>query len=364
MKDIKLILKDGSEFKGKSFGHFGSVAGEVVFTTGMVGYPESLTDPSFKGQILVMTYPLIGNYGVPEKLFWESDRIQVAGLVVSTYNHTPSHALSERSLSRWLTDEKIPAIEYKDTRLLTKLLRDKGSQLGKIIAEENIPFLDPNMTNLVEVVSTKKIEFFKSLTQNPQEKTVLYIDCGGKKNMILCLLRRGVNVVVVPWDFDPFIDKNYAKLKDVVKEKKVNFRLDGVVISNGPGDPLYAKKTVAIIKKVVTQKIPLLGICLGHQLLTLAGDGETEKLKYGHRSQNQPCLLADSKRCFITTQNHGFAVKRIPDGFKPWFINANDNTNEGIIHEKLPFMSVQFHPEATPGPQDTEWIFDYYLEKV
>lgn len=374
MKKTTLTLKGGQKFEGQGFGYDGPAAGEVVFSTGMVGYPQSLTDPSYKGQILVMTYPLIGNYGVPEEIFWESDRIQVSGLIVSAYNDTPSHASSIETLSDWLIREKVPALVYKDTRFLTKLLRDKGSQLGKITSSQNIDFYDPNKENLVEKVATKKITFHKSFSPNPKNKTVLYLDCGGKRNMILCLLQRGVNVIVVPWDFDPFTSQNEERLHSVILSKAKDLKMmpqvredklfDGIVVSNGPGDPKYADKTVEIIKKALAEKIPLLGICLGHQLLTLAARGDTEKLKYGHRSQNQPCLLEGTSKCFITTQNHGFAVKRIPDRFKIWFTNANDQTNEGIIHESLPFMSVQFHPEATPGPEDTTWIFDYYIEKI
>lgn len=364
MKNAALTLEDGQKFDGKSFGFDGPTAGEVVFATGMVGYPQAITDPSYKGQILVLTYPLIGNYGVPDKIYWESDRIQISGLVVSTYNDTPSHYSSKETLSSWLKMEKVPAIEYKDTRFITKLLRDKGSQLGKITLSQNIDFYDPNKENLVEKVATKKLTFYKSLTSNPKNKTVLYLDCGGKKNMIYCLLRLGVNIITVPWDFDPFVSQNETLLKDITAKNNSVFRMDGVVVSNGPGDPKYAGKTIKIIKKALGEKIPILGICLGHQLLTLASGGDTQKLKYGHRSQNQPCLLEGTSKCFITTQNHGFAVRKTPDKFKTWFTNANDQTNEGIIHENLPFMSVQFHPEATPGPTDTTWIFEYYLEKL
>ena len=227
--------------------------------------------------------------------------------------------------------------------------------LAKIIFGKDLPFYNPNKDNLVAKVSTKKVIFHKSQSHLKQ-KTIIYIDCGGKKNMIRCLTKRGVNVLVVPWDFDLFNDNSLG-------HPEVN-RFDGVVVSNGPGDPKMANKTIKIIKNVLAAKIPLLGICLGHQLLTLAAGGDTKKLKFGHRSQNQPCILAGTKRCYITTQNHGFAISEIPKGFKPWFINANDKSNEGIIHAKLPIMSVQFHPEASPGPTDTEWIFDYFLEKI
>jgi carbamoyl-phosphate synthase small subunit len=342
----KLIFKDGTKILGKSFGANNAVAGEVVFATGMMGYPESLTDPSYKGQILVLTYPLIGNYGIPDKKFWESERIMVSGLIVSTYNDSPSHFQSKRTLAQWFKDENVPLLEIKDTRFLTQKIRENGTMLGKIVFKKDIPYFDPNKENLVDKVSIKEPIFL----DNKGLKTVLLIDCGVKNNIQKLLIKRKVNIITVPWDFDPF-EKNFKKF-------------DGILISNGPGDPKVVKKTIKTIKKAMRKKIPTMGICLGNQILALAAGGDTKKLKYGHRSQNQPCKMVDSKRCYITTQNHGFAVSKIPSGFKPWFINANDNTNEGIIHKNLPFMSVQFHPEATPGPKDAEWIFDYFLKKL
>lgn len=354
----KLILEDGSIFEGKSFGAIKPMAGEVVFSTGMTGYPESLTDPSYKGQVLILTYPLIGNYGVPDKKFWESEGINVSGLIVSNYINTPSHYQSKKTLGQWLKEENIPALEIADTRFLTQKIRVKGTMLGKIIfnpeQSRRIKFYDPNLENLVAQVSTKKIT-----KQDPpaggSKKTILLIDCGAKQNVERCLLKRGLTVITVPWDFDPTLHSH-------LKGAKLKF--DGIVISNGPGDPKKADKTILNIKKALKRKIPILGICLGNQLLALAAGGNTQKLKFGHRSQNQPCLLEGSNRCYITTQNHGFAVSKIPKGFNPWFTNANDGSNEGIIHNKLPFMSVQFHPEASPGPVDTEWIFDYFLKNL
>lgn len=358
----KLILEDGSIFEGKSFGAEKAVAGEVVFSTGMTGYPESLTDPSYKGQILILSYPLIGNYGVPDKKYWESNGIKISGLIVSNYIDTPSHLQSKMTLSAWLKKENIPALEIADTRFLTQKIRVKGTILGKIIVNKDIESYDPNKENLVAQVSTKKIVYLKPSSEN-KAKTVLLIDCGAKENIARCLLKRNINVTIVPWDFDPFteIRPQRSKAPDL-RGRKLNF--DGIVISNGPGDPKKADKTILNIKKAIARKIPILGVCLGNQLLALAAGGNTQKLKFGHRSQNQPCLLEGSNRCFITTQNHGFAVSEIPRGFKPWFTNANDRSNEGIIHKKLPFMSVQFHPEAAPGPVDTEWIFDYFLKKL
>ncbi len=377
----KLILKDGTTYEGNSFGADRSTSGEVVFATGMVGYPEAITDPSFRGQILVMTYPLIGNYGVPDKKFWESGKIQISGLIVCNYNDTPSHYSSRQTLSAWLKKEKIPALEVKDTRGLTLKLRTKGVMLGSLeflpspspspkgrggqqiphptgvplssLGENGVAlggrrewggFDDPNLRNLVAEVSTKK-----SFIIGNGKKTVVLIDCGAKANIARSLVKRGLKVVVVPWNFNPL------KLKQ---------KISGVVISNGPGDPQKADVTIANVKLLMAKKMPILGICLGNQILALAAAGTTYKLKFGHRGQNQPCVLSGTKKAILTTQNHGFAVGKIPKGFREWFYNANDNTNEGIIHRSLPFMSVQFHPEATPGPTDADWIFDEFVKKL
>ncbi len=341
-----LILEDGTVFEGTSFGYLGSTAGEVVFCTGMVGYPEALTDASFAGQILTMTYPIIGNYGVPEQSLWEDDRIRVSGLIVSNYIDTPSHVQSRMNLGTWLQQEKIPALEIKDTRLLTQHIRTHGAMLGKIVIEEDIPFYDPNFDNLVEQVSTRQVK-----QEGSGDTTIALIDVGAKHNIARSLLKRNVRVITVPWDWDLFSPTN-------------RFDFDGILISNGPGNPKMAEKTVQTIRTALERQIPTMGICLGHQLLALAAGGDTYKLKFGHRSQNQPCLLHGTKRCYITTQNHGFAVGKLPPDFSPWFTNANDGSNEGMRHEQLPFFSVQFHPEAAPGPMDTEWLFDYFLEKV
>lgn len=400
----KLLLEDGAEYEGISYGKTKPMAGEVVFATGMMGYPESLTDPSYKGQILVLTYPLIGNYGVPDKSLWESDHIMVSGLIVSDYIDTPSHFQSKRTLAQWFKDEDLPLLQIKDTRLLTQKIRTKGAMLGRIVFDTDIPQYDPNTENLVEQVSLKKPVIMlpdsmyssseersdesRSLkssrpasptgrlrSNNNHSKVILLIDCGAKRNIQKALVKRGHIVITVPWDFDPTLESNQKLLQSVilneVKNPKIlrsaqddNRPFDGIVISNGPGDPKFAEETIKNVKKIMREKIPTLGICLGHQILSLAAGGDTSKLKFGHRSQNQPCIMEGTDRCYITTQNHGFAVSKIPAGFKPWFTNANDNSNEGIIHEKLPFMSAQFHPEATPGPEDAEWIFDYFLERI
>lgn len=351
-----LLLKNGKKFSGESFGADISSSGELVFSTGMMGYPESLTDPSYKGQILVLTYPIVGNYGVPDESLWESDRIMISGLIVSNYIDTPSHFQSKSTLGQWLKSENIPALEIRDTRLLTQIIRDKGAQLAKINLDKNIPFYNPNNENLVEKVSIREPMLQKT---KKGKKTLVLIDCGAKRNIQKALIKRDVNVVTVPWNFDPFEKRNLEILKKLGIRK-----FDGLLISNGPGDPKFVKETISTIRKAISIKLPILGICLGHQLLALAAGGKTKKLKYGHRSQNQPCKMEGSQRCFITTQNHGFAVDVIPNNFNKWFTNANDETNEGIIHKNLPIMSVQFHPEATPGPEDAEWIFDYFLEKI
>ena len=339
-----LSFQDGTVIEGTSFGFERAGAGEIAFSTGMTGYPESLTDPSFEGQILTLSYPLIGNYGVPKSVTWESEKIHVSGLIVSQYTNTPSHFQSTMSLSQWLKNEHIPALEIPDTRFIVKKIRDEGSSLGKIEFEEKIDFVDPNKENLVARVSIGQVE-----TVGKGKKCIILLDCGVKENIIRELVKRNVKVVRVPWNYD-FIEAGVV--------------CDGIVISNGPGDPKMAQETIQIIKKAMQKKIPIFGICLGNQILALASGGDTYKLRFGHRGQNQPCELVGTKKCYVTTQNHGFAIGKIPPGFKPWFVNCNDQTNEGIIHKTLPFMSVQFHPESTPGPVDTAWIFDMFLSKV
>ena len=259
----------------------------------------------------------------------------------------------QQTLDSWLKDENIPGIYGVDTRRLTQKLREKGVMLGKIIIDsQDIGFYDPNAENLVARVSPKELRIWKPETRNQKPETRIgLLNCGAKRNILRCLLARGVTVHELPWDYDPFDN---------------NLPIDGLVISNGPGDPKMAKESIEIIKKALKKKLPTFGICLGNQLLALAAGGNTYKLKFGHRAQNQPTIQVGSKRCFITTQNHGYTVdeNRLPKGFKRWFYNANDNTNEGIIHEKLPFFAVQFHPEATPGPTDTEFLFDFFLQKI
>ena len=350
-KSAGLILEDGTTFEGKSFGYDSAAAGEVVFNTAMTGYPESLTDPSYEGQILVTTYPILGNYGVPPRRnvndvsqFYESESIHAKAIIAQDYSWEHSHWQADRSLSQWLEEEKIPGVYGIATRALTKHLREKGSMLGKIIVEgcEDIPFYDPNLENLVAKTSCKDVE-----TYGEGEKTVLLVDCGTKHNIIRCLTRRGVKVIRVPWNFD-FTSIDY----------------DGLFISNGPGNPDMAEETVVNIRKALLMDKPVCGICMGNQLLSKAAGAKTYKLKYGHRSHNQPVLKAGTNTCYITSQNHGFAVDdtTLPEDWEPLFINMNDGTNEGIRHKTKPFFSAQFHPEASSGPKDTEFIFDDFIK--
>ena len=352
LKKVKLILEDGTEFTGKSFGYEKSVAGEVVFYTAMVGYPESLTDPSYTGQILVSTFPMIGNYGAPSDSKtkgindnYESDKIHATGLIISDYSFEYSHWNAVKSLADWLIENKVPGLFDIDTRALTKILREKGSLLGKIEFEDDIiDFYDPNLDNLVAKASILKPEIY-----GEGDFKVVLVDCGVKNNIIRCLLNRGAQVKRVPWDYD-FSNEDF----------------DGLFISNGPGDPEMCEVTVENIKKAISKEKPIMGICLGNQLLALAAGAKTYKLKYGHRSHNQPVLLKDTDRCFITSQNHGFAIanETIPADWEALFINVNDNTNEGIRHKTKPFFSTQFHPEAASGPVDTEFLFDDFINSI
>ena len=348
----ELVLEDGSRFPGYFFGSQRSVSGEVVFNTGMVGYPETLSDPSYTGQILTFTYPLVGNYGIPQSRMvgglsevFESDKVQAKGLVISDYSHAYSHWTAANSLDQWLNEHNVVGLYGVDTRRLTKKLRQHGSMLGKIAGSSNdVDFYDPNRENLVQYVSVTQPELY-----NAGKKKIVLIDCGCKLNILRSLAGRDMTVYRVPWSYD-FLQEDY----------------DGVVISNGPGDPKMCPETVALVKKLLKGNRPILGICLGHQILSLAAGADTYKLKFGHHSQNQPCIEVGTDRCYITSQNHGYAVKpqALPEDWLPWFTNANDGTNEGIKHRQKPFMSVQFHPEAAPGPTDTSYLFDRFLELV
>ncbi|MDH6310508.1 carbamoyl-phosphate synthase small subunit [Dysgonomonas sp. PFB1-18] len=352
-KPVQLILDDGTVFEGKSFGSEKASAGEVVFSTAMVGYTESLTDPSYLGQILVVTFPLVGNYGVPDDTFidgisefYESEKVQVSGLIVSDYSHEYSHWNAKKSLGDWLKEHDVPGIYGIDTRQLTKILREKGSMKGKIIFKDTneIDFYDPNLENQVAKASCKEV-----LTYGNGDKKVLLVDCGVKHNIIRSLLKRNVTIIRVPWDYD------FNQLE-----------WDGLFISNGPGNPDFCEETVKNIRKAMEGDKPICGICMGNQLLSKAGGATIYKLKYGHRSHNQPVKMVDSPKCFITSQNHGFAVANASLGaeWEPLFINLNDGTNEGIKHKTKPFFSAQFHPEASSGPTDTGFLFDLFVEQL
>ena len=355
-REARLILEDGTEFYGWSFGYDANAVGEVVFNTAMTGYPESLTDPSYAGQILVMTYPLIGNYGVPESggeplpKFMESERIHVKGLIVADYSEKYSHWNAKESLSEWLKREGIPAITGINTRKLTKRIRERGVMRGRIVVEgletaSKTEDLDYSAVNWVKQVSCKEVIRYNE----GASKRVVLVDCGVKANIIRCLVNRGVEVIRVPWDYD---------------FNQLDF--DGLFLSNGPGDPERCSKTVEHIRTFLNQPNvrPLMGICLGNQLLARAAGAKTYKLKYGHRSHNQPVQRVGSTKCFITSQNHGFAVddSTLPADWEPLFINMNDGSNEGIRHKTKPWFSAQFHPEACSGPTDTEWMFDEFVK--
>lgn len=355
----ELVLQDGSRLIGEHFGARSSAAGEVVFNTGMVGYPEAMTDPSYRGQLLVLTYPLIGNYGVPvnreTKLseneleipeFFESNRIQISGLVIATLSKHYSHWSALDSLESWMQRHHIPGISNIDTRMLTKKLRNQGVMLGKIVVDDaDLAWEDPNGRNLVADASVEKPRFYPGSGR----KKIILVDLGCKDSILRHLVDKRLDVLRVPWDYD--------------WSEEVT---DGVVLSNGPGDPKVCVDAVKILRKGLERDIPILGICLGHQLLALAAGADTFKLKYGHRSQNQPCIQVGTKRCFITSQNHGFAVNEqtLPPEWRPWFFNANDGTNEGMRHLERPIFSVQFHPEANPGPTEASFVFDSFLAAV
>lgn len=347
MKKAHLLLKDGTTLAGTSFGAPISAAGEVVFNTGMVGYPESLTDPSYCGQILTFTYPLIGNYGIGDTGF-ESKKIQVKGLVVSEYSENFSHWDAKKSLSKWLKEYNIPAITGIDTRALTQKIRSHGTMLGKIIVEntEEPEFYDPDLENQVAKVSINKPKIYKK-----GQKKIICVDCGMKNNILKSLLERDVTVIRVPWNYD-FIEEGTE--------------FDGIFLSNGPGDPALLTELISILKKAFKLKKPIFGICMGTQIMALASGAKTYKLKFGHRAQNQPCIDLETGRCYITSQNHGFAIKEksLKPGWKVWLKNANDKTVEGIKHKTLPFFSCQFHPEATPGPTDTAHFFDEFIRML
>ena len=392
MRNVTLILDDGSRFHGKSFGFEKPVAGEVVFNTAMTGYPESLTDPSYAGQLMTLTYPLVGNYGVPPftvgangiPTFMEGEKIYAEAIIVSDYSKEYSHWNAVESLAEWLKREQVPGITGIDTRELTKVLREHGVMMGRIEFEDEgtgagtgkEDSVSYGEINYVDRVSCKDIIVYagdKSFTLSPAKpkeelnkeiekldstffflpsalKKVILVDCGVKSNIIRCLLKRGVEVIRVPWDYD---------FNGLV--------FDGLFISNGPGDPDTCDAAVQNIRRAMQdEKLPIFGICMGNQLLSKAGGAKIYKLKYGHRSHNQPVRMVGTNRCFITSQNHGYAVDNNTLGtdWEPLFINMNDGSNEGIRHKRNPWFSAQFHPEAASGPTDTEFLFDEFIKLI
>ena len=366
-----LVLEDGTLFFGEGFGAPRKVPGEVVFSTSMVGYPESLTDPSYLGQILTLTYPLVGNYGVPTyggdrfglPTHFESIGIKVTGLIIQELCQKPYHWASERTLDQWLRSEGVPGIYGIDTRRLTKKLRERGVMLGILevcekgtepdveeLLEEAKHVPDPNLRDLSGEVTIKKPICY----ENDGKKKVVLIDYGVKAGILRNLLARKVDVVRVPYDFST--------------DEIMGFEPDGVVLSNGPGDPkLLPKKSIEAVKRLVEEGVPTMGICQGNHILSLALGGDTYKLKYGHRSQNQPAYDLETGRCYITTQNHGYATRAESlkgTDLEVWFVNANDKTVEGVKHKDGKTFAVQWHPEASPGPYDTEFLFDKFLRSM
>lgn len=354
-RKASLILSDGTCFEGYSFGSERASAGEVVFNTAMTGYPESLTDPSYRGQLMVMTYPLVGNYGVPDakqnddhgiSSWLESDKIHMEAIIVSDYSEVYSHWNARESLAEWLKREDVVGITGIDTRALAKHLREDGSMKGKIVLEggDDIDFFDPNTINQVAEVSVKEI-----ITYGDGPKKVVLVDCGAKDNIVRNLINPDITLYRVPWDYD---------------FNRIDF--DGLFLSNGPGDPTMCKTTVDHLKVAINGSKPICGICMGNQLLAAAAGANIYKMKYGHRSHNQPVREVGTNKCFITSQNHGYAVdpSSLGEDWEEKYINLNDGTNEGIRHKTKPFFSTQFHPEACGGPTDTMFIFDEFLKLI
>ena len=367
-REAILLLEDGSIFFGKGFGAEIDAIGEVVFNTGMVGYLESMTDPSYAGQILTFTYPLIGNYGVPPyslrdeyglPRFFESDSIKVKGVVVQEACREPSHWASKRTLSKWMESEGIPGIEGVDTRALVAKLREAGVMMGIIASgaeareKERIAELlaraeKYGSQHLVEGVSVPR-----PVIHGNSDRKVVFLDCGTKYGIVRNLLRRGYQVIRMPYD------SSYASV--------MKYDPSGVVVCNGPGDPSVLSDTAKCVGSLVDSEVPVLGICLGEQVIGMSQGVETFKLKYGHRGQNKPCIDLVTGRGYVTSQNHGYALAEASlkgSSLRPWFVNADDRTVEGVLHVSKPCMAVQFHPEATPGPSDTVFVFDRFVETM
>lgn len=363
-KDALLLLEDGSIFFGKGFGYEADSIGEVVFNTGMVGYPESMSDPSYAGQILTFTYPLIGNYGVPPyslrdrfglPRYFESDSIKVKGVVVQEACDAPSHWASRRTLSKWMESEGIPGIEGVDTRALVTRLRESGVMMGILANGREASDKERLAERLVDAESYSTRNFVKEVTvrdpivHGDSQERVVILDCGTKYGIVRNLLMRGFQVIRLPYD---------SSFATVMKHDPA-----GVVVCNGPGDPQILVESARTVASLIESEVPVLGVCLGEQVVGMSQGAETYKLKYGHRGQNKPCLDLATGRGYVTSQNHGYALsegslKRTE--LRPWFINADDMTVEGIVHATRPCLAVQFHPEASPGPYDTSFVFDRF----
>jgi carbamoyl-phosphate synthase small subunit len=365
-----LMLKDGRYFEGIGFGATGVISGELVFTTITgAGYNETLTDPSYQGQIVIMTHPLVGNYGVPpwEKnqygllKYFESDSIKVSGFVVNECCKRPHHYESVKNLDTFLKEEGIPGIEWIDTRAVTKILRDEGVQVGLLAVfppgeDPNLEELrekvkqaeDPNKRHLASEVSTSEV---KTYTPEKVKGRVVILDLGVKYSIIRNLVERDIEVILVPFDY------SYEKIMD--------YEPQGVVISNGPGDPKLYHHSVEVAEKLLENEVPTFGICLGNQIIGLAAGGESYKLPYGHRGGNKTVINPDSQKCSITSQNHGYCVRDFEQGgFIEFLKNIDDESNEGIIHQTKPIFAVQFHPEASPGPYDSLYLFDRFIKMM
>ena len=357
MRNVTLVLQDGTKFHGKSFGYDAPVAGEVVFNTAMMGYPESLTDPSYAGQLVTLTFPLVGNYGVPPftftadglPTFMESDHVHASAIIVSDYSEQYSHWNADESLAEWLKREQVPGITGIDTRELTKVLREHGVMMGQIIFDDdptNIPQAQYEGVNFVDRVSCKEIIRYNE----GAGKRVVLVDCGVKTNIIRNLIERGLEVVRVPWKYD------YTEME-----------FDGLFLGNGPGDPDLCQDAVNILRQQMSKsRKPICGICMGNQLMAKAGGANIYKLKYGHRSHNQPVRMVGTDKCYITSQNHGYAVdaSTLDKDWSELFVNMNDGSNEGVRHNTNPWFTSQFHPEACSGPVDTLFMFDLFVEKL
>ncbi|MGB1665380.1 MAG: glutamine-hydrolyzing carbamoyl-phosphate synthase small subunit [Nitrosopumilus sp.] len=358
----KLIFDDGTVIDGEGFGYSTTTFGEIVFNTGMVGYTEALTDPSYNGQLLTLTYPLVGNYGIPDpkitdedgiSKYFESDKIQIRGLVVHELSLTASHWNLSMTLDEWMYNEKIPGISGIDTRALTVKLRNSGVMMGALVVSDSEIDVEEVKKQLASATHYDSEQFMDEVstkqekTFGTEEQTVVIVDTGAKNAIIRNVREIGYKAILVPWD-TPY-------------EKIMSYNPKGVVLSSGPGDPQKCPDTITAVKKLIENNVPTLGICLGAQIIGIAGNTDTYKLKYGHRGQNKPCINLENNQVYVTSQNHGYGIK--PESleksdFKLWFTNADDKTVEGIKHKTQNCIAVQFHPEASPGPFDCKYVFD------